>query len=306
MDAASAPTGTWFVVPTPFRGDGSLDLEGQRRLVRAAKTWDVDGLTVMGVTSEASLLTEEERSAALDAIFAEASKRVPVVVGCSAGDPGAVSRLIADARARGGAGAMVAALPGADAGDLPARYAEWREDGGLPLVIQDEPAATGVALSLDLLRKCIGAAAARTVKLEAPPTAPKIAALLATDPGLHVFGGLGGAYALPELRAGACGTMTGFAFPEIMAAIRSAAHANEWARAAALYDRFLPLIQFEAQPAVGLAVRKELLRRRGVISSARCRRDPIEIDEITRRELDDLLARLGIVPATEPLRVSDS
>jgi 4-hydroxy-tetrahydrodipicolinate synthase len=185
-------------------------------------------------------------------------------------------------------------VPGADAADLPTRYSEWRERGGLPLVIQDEPAATGVALSLDLLRKCIEAAAARTVKLEAPPTAPKIAALLATDPGLHVFGGLGGAYALAELRAGACGTMTGFAFPEIMAAIRSAAHANEWSRAAALYDRFLPLIQFEA------------LRRRGVISSARCRRDPTEIDEITRRELDGLLARLGIVPATEPLRVRES
>jgi 4-hydroxy-tetrahydrodipicolinate synthase len=305
MEPASAPTGTWFVVPTPFHEDGSLDLESQRRLIRVAQTWDVDGLTVMGVTSEASLLTEDERSAALDAISAEAADRIPLVVGCSAADPGDVASLIADARARGAVGVMVAASPGTDVDELPARYADWRERGGLPVVIQDEPAATGVTMPLDVLGKCVEAAGARTVKLEAPPTAPKIAVLLAADPGLHVFGGLGGASALAELRAGACGTMTGFAFPEIMAAIRRAGVVGEWDRAAGLYDRYLPLIQFEAQPVVGLAVRKELLRRRGAISSARCRREATQIDLVTSRELDDVLGRVGIAPTTGPVHVPD-
>ena len=300
---ASELAGTWFVVPTPFHDDGSLDLESQRRLVEAARGWGVDGITVMGVTSEASLLAEEERSSALDAIFAEASDRVPIVAGCSAADPNAVTSRIADARARGAAGAMVAAPPGADIRDLPTQFGAWRE-GGVPLVIQDEPAATGVTMSVEVLRRCIQAAGARTVKLEAPPTASKIAALLAADPGLRVFGGLGGAYALAELRAGACGTMTGFAFPEIMAAIRRQAELGEWGRAAALYDRYLPLIQFEAQPVVGLAVRKELLRRRGVIETARCRREPELIDEGSGRELDDVLRRVRVAPRLGPGSIS--
>ena len=117
-----------------------------------------------------------------------------------------------------------------------------------------------------------------------------------------MFGGLGGAYALAELRAGACGTMTGFAFPEILAAIRREGERGGWHAAAALYDRFLPLIQFEAQPVLGLAVRKELLRRRGVIDAAYCRREPTALDEVTARELDDVLARTGVEPAAAALR----
>jgi 4-hydroxy-tetrahydrodipicolinate synthase len=305
-DQEGALSGTWFVVPTPFHDDGSLDLESQRRLVRGAMEWDIDGLTVMGVTSEASSLSADERSAALDAIAATATMRVPVVVGCSAADADAVASLVADAGARGAVAAMVAAPSGLkDVGELPSFFVECRGRGGLPLVIQDEPAATGVRMSVDVLRACVETAGARTVKLESPPTAPKIAALLASDPALRLFGGLGGAYALAELRAGASGTMTGFAFPEIMAAIRRAGEAGDWRQAAALYDRYLPLIQFEAQPVSGLTVRKELLRRRGVIATARCRREPVEIDDVTRRELEDVLDRVGIEPTVTPILLDE-
>jgi 4-hydroxy-tetrahydrodipicolinate synthase len=289
-------SGTWFVVPTPFHHDGSQDLEGQQRLVQAAVRWGVDGLTVMGVTSETSLLADQERSAALDAIWEAISGRIPVVVGCSAADASQAVSLITDARSRGAVAAMVAAPPGVNVSDLPSFYAECRRRGGLPVVIQDEPAATGTTMSTDTLGACVEAASAAAIKLEGPPTAPKIAALLAARPDVRVFGGLGGAHALAELRAGACGVMTGFAFPEIMAAIRGAAEAGEWRLAGALYDRYLPLVQFEAQPVVGLAVRKELLRRRDVIGSARCRREPVELDEVTGRELDDVLARVGVEP----------
>ena len=71
-----ALSGTWFVVPTPFHADGSLDLESQRRLAASAVGWGIDGLTVMGLTSEAALLTRQERSAALDAC-----RRESVIVG---------------------------------------------------------------------------------------------------------------------------------------------------------------------------------------------------------------------------------
>jgi 4-hydroxy-tetrahydrodipicolinate synthase len=300
--AAAGFEGTWFVVPTPFAEDGSLDLKSQRGLVEAAISWGVDGLTVMGFTSEAAGLSEDERHEALGAIAESVSGRVPFVVGCSAGNPDAVTTLITDARRRGAAAAMVAAPPGmGNARDLTSFYGQCAERGGLSLVIQDEPGTTGVAMQVAVLLECLQYAGARTVKLEAPPTAPKIAAILEADPDLRVFGGLGGAYTLAELRAGACGTMTGFAFPEIMAAIRRAAERDDWSQAAAVHDRYLPLIQFEAQPVVGLAVRKELLRRRGVIDTAHCRRDPKTIDHVTIRELDDVLARVGVQPGAAPL-----
>ena len=302
--SSGALEGTWFVAPTPFADDGSLDLQSQRRLVDGAIAWGVDGITAMGVTSEAMFLTAKERSAALAAVAEAVAGRVPLVVGCSASDVDAVLEHMREARDLGAVAAMVSAPPGADVRDLLSFFQRCAEDGGLPLVIQDEPAATGVEMPVSVLGECLRAAGATTVKLEAPPTAPKIAPLLEHDPTLRVFGGLGGVYALAELRAGACGTMTGFAFPEIMASMRRGVERGDGQAAAAVYDYYLPLIQFEAQPVVGLAVRKELLRRRGVIATARCRREPVTIDEVTDRELTDVLARVGIRPDRKRLRTT--
>ncbi|HYT29954.1 MAG TPA: dihydrodipicolinate synthase family protein, partial [Actinomycetota bacterium] len=131
----------------------------------------------------------------------------------------------------------------------------------------------------------------------------KIARLLEGDPGLDVFGGLGGASALGELRRGACGTMTGFAFPEVLRAVRLAAESDDWAAAAGVFDRYLPLIQFEAQPGVGLAIRKEVLRRREVLASARARL-AAALDRRSADELDDVLTRVGITPGPDPLEVT--
>ena len=61
--------GTWYIVPTPFDGDGGLDLASLGRLVEAAIAWGVDGLTVMGVMAEPGALTPDERAAALRAVF---------------------------------------------------------------------------------------------------------------------------------------------------------------------------------------------------------------------------------------------
>jgi 4-hydroxy-tetrahydrodipicolinate synthase len=295
--------GTWFVVPTPFRPDGSLDLDGLQRLVDAAIGWTIDGLTVMGLTSEATSLTPKERADALGAIVDTVRGRVPIAVGCSEPTADRVVELIDQAREVGATGAMVAAPPLDDVEQLPDFYREVAKRGELPLVVQDEPNATGMVMDAPLLLRSLESSGARTIKLEHPPTPLKIAGLLAARPDLQIFGGLGGAYALSELRRGACGTMTGFAFPEIMTAVRMAVETGDLGLAGRLFDRYLPLIQVEAQPGYGVAIRKELLRRRGVIESAATRVPAPPIDSMMGRELDELLARLDIAPATEPIRV---
>jgi 4-hydroxy-tetrahydrodipicolinate synthase len=155
----------------------------------------------------------------------------------------------------------------------------------IPVVVQDHPASSGVQLPVDLL----AALEPAVVKAEAPPTAPKVAALLAAAPRTLVVGGLGAVALIDELDAGTIGTMTGFAFPELLCAIVRAHLSGDRGRAARLYCEALPLLLFEAQPGFGAAIRKEILVRRGVIASARTRGPSRSLDRTTTDSLNRLL-----------------
>jgi len=296
--------GTWYIVPTAFDADGALDLESQRRLIDAAIGWGVDGLTVLGVMGEANALSDDERRAVLDAVREAAADRVPVAVGCTASSARGVVALVHEARERGASAAMVS--PPTLLGNidlLPDFYARIAKEGGLPLIIQDHPASSGVMMPASVILRAAEASGSTTIKLEDQPTPPKITRLLAARPDLQVFGGLGGVSALGEMARGGCGTMTGFAFPEVLRAVRVAIEAGETRTAALIFDRYLPLIQFEGQAVVGLAIRKEILRRRGALDTNTTRGFSPRIDAITNAELDDLLDRLGIAPSIEPFIV---
>ena len=124
-------------------------------------------------------------------------------------------------------------------------------------------------------------------KLEDSPSAPKIARLRSTAPSLHAVGALGGVGLLHELDAGADGTMTGFAVPELLVEIVSANQAGERGRARRIFESELPLLAFEAQPVLELGLRKEILRRRGAIQTAIRSPAPV-IDPPTLEALDEL------------------
>ena len=291
--------GTWYIVPTPFDTAGELDLASLGRLVEAAVAWGVDGLTVMGVMAEPGALSSTERAASLRSVFDTAAGRLPIAVGCSGGALATTLELIGQARALGACAAMVAAPPLFRNVDQLPDYYRQASAAGLPLVIQDEPNATGVVIPVSILLAAAAASGSRTMKVEDPPTPPKIARLLAGNPDLDIFGGLGGVSALGELRRGACGTMTGFAYPEILRAVRLAVEAGAQRDAAVTFDRYLPLIQFEAQQVVGLAIRKEVLRRRDIFATHRTRGLTPTLDPVTLEELDELLDRLGVTPGPE-------
>jgi len=151
-----------------------------------------------------------------------------------------------------------------------------------------------------LLRMVAELPAIACIKLEQPPTPPKITALLrgleaaggpqAFHRRVTVLQGLGALYGQFELERGAHGFMTGFAFPEALKAMVAAAQGEERERARAIYRRFLPLIVYEQQP--GLAIRKEIYRLRGLIAGACVRRPGASIDAATAAELRDLLAQV--------------
>ena len=119
---------------------------------------------------------------------------------------------------------------------------------------------------------------------------------------VRVLTGLGALYGLFDLQAGSDGFNTGFAFPEVLSAMVHAAREGDWDRARSLYLRFLPLIVFEQQP--GVAVRKEVLRRRGLIESGAVRHPGGPLPPGAAEQLDALLSStLGDIDLTRPIRL---
>ena len=134
----------------------------------------------------------------------------------------------------------------------------------------------------------------RYLKLEDDPTAQKVTAILAANPDIGIFGGLGGNFMLEELQRGAIGMMTGFGFPEILVSIYRDFRAGEVDKARDTFYRYLPLIRYENQAGLNLPLRKLIYQKRGAMDNAAPRRPYPPLDEMTLVELDALLEHLGL------------
>ena len=162
----------------------------------------------------------------------------------------------------------------------------------IEIVVQDYPPISGFAMEPALLARIAREIPrARTIKLEDPPTPFKTSRILeaSKDMPVRIFGGLGGVFLLEELMAGATGAMTGFAYPEILVDIVSAFRAGDVDRAADVFYRTVPLMRFEFQEGIGMAIRKEVLRRRGALKSAAIRAPGAKLDAATLAALDRVL-----------------
>jgi 4-hydroxy-tetrahydrodipicolinate synthase len=292
----SLSPGVHSVLVTPFAADESLDEASVRTLVDYYVGAGVAGVLALGVLGEADKLSDADRERVQVAVLDEAAGRVQVTVGVSSSSTAlAVER--AQVAVRAGATAVMVAPP-ADSVAGPALRDHYRrigEHAGVPVVVQDLPSVGGVRLSVDFL----AAMAAElppgsVVKLEDPPTPAKTAALLAAAPSLPVFGGLGGTALLYELEAGSAGTMTGFALPHVLVEIVAVHQAGEPERARRVYESALPLLLFEAQPVLGLGLRKEILRRRGAIATAAVRQPAALLDEHSLAALGALLEAIDV------------
>lgn len=262
--------GVWGVLATPFSGSTlAVDDGGVARLAEHATASGATGLTVLGVFGEAARLSWEERRLVLETVLD--STDLPLVVGCTGlatapviDEAAMAVELVGDRLA----GVMVQANT-VDRATLRAHLAAINEATGAAVVIQDYPVVSGVSVSSamlgDLATELSFVAA---VKAESPPT-PVAVAELTSRCEVPVFGGLGGINLLDELACGAAGAMTGFSYPEALVACVQAWPDASKARAA-LLDH-LPLITFEQQAGVALAIRKECLRRRGLIAESAVR-----------------------------------
>ncbi|AEV82935.1 dihydrodipicolinate synthetase [Actinoplanes sp. SE50] len=289
--------GVFNILATPFTADLGVDTASIGTLVDGVLATGVDGVTVLGVAGEAHRLNAEERSLVVATAVEAVAGRVPVYVGASHDDTATVVQAGTEARKLGAAGLMIAPPKGWTAGEaLTAHYREVADSVGLPIVLQDFPAASGVDLTPEQMAELVAAVPLiTTIKLESLPTPVRTARTRALlPPGRTILGGMGGMYLLDELRHGSAGTMTGFAYTEALIDICRAWADGDVARAKSTYTRFLRLLVFEQQAGVGLAVRKEILRRRGFIADGSLRQPGQPIDELTAADLTELLADLGL------------
>jgi 4-hydroxy-tetrahydrodipicolinate synthase len=212
-----------------------------------------------------------------------------------------VRRLAHEAMIAGASGVMVAPAPGLKGDDgVYNYYAQVCTALGpdIPLVYQDYPQTTGVYLSPQVFERMVDDFKQLVMlKHEDAPGLAKLTRIREGEkkPGrrrVSILVGNGGIYYPQEMRRGADGPMTGFAWPEMLVQVYDLFAAGKAEEAEDLFDIYLPLVKHEVQPAIGLALRKEVLFKRGAIKSPKQRAPGSSLTATDRAELETLMARL--------------
>ncbi|WP_224814268.1 dihydrodipicolinate synthase family protein [Hasllibacter sp. MH4015] len=287
--------GVFTIAATPFLPDGALDLESVDTMVDFYVERGATGLTILGIMGEAGKLSSEESVAVIARVTARSD--VPVIVGVSAPGLAAIRALSLAAMEKGAAGVMVAPPGNLRTDDQIASYFQNVADvlGDVPWVLQDFPLVTGVQITPKVLRRIFDACpTCKMLKHEDWPGLEKISALREQEAAgarkISILCGNGGQFLLEEVRRGADGAMTGFAYPEMMRDITALAHSDP-DRARDIFDAYLPLIRYESQPGYGLAVRKYILAKRGAIAHPTARKPGPALSEAAIAEIETLIAR---------------
>lgn len=283
--------GVFNILATPFDTQGRIDQESLRSLVEFQIGRGAAGLTILGIMAEVSKLSDAERDLITTIVMDQVNGRIPVVVNATHTGTYLVTENARKAEAAGAAGIMVApptGLRNLDAvGDF---YRTVAAATKLTIVVQDEPITSGVIMPPSFL----AGLGLPYIKLEEAPVPAKISRILEKNSDCKMFGGLGGVFFLHEMQRGAVGTMTGFAYTEILVSIYKDYTEGRKDEAAATFYRYLPLISYEGQLVVGLAIRKEVLRRRGAIKCSDIRAPGMKVDKQGHDEISRVLDLVGL------------
>jgi 4-hydroxy-tetrahydrodipicolinate synthase len=299
LDANAA--GLFPIAPTPFTPDGRIDEASVDTLIERYLAAGATGVTVLGIMGEAPKL-ELEESIAVTERFIEGMAKLPVIVGVSAPGFAAMRALTLAVMERGAAGVMIAPPPSLRTDDqIIGYYRQAVEAIGpdIPFVIQDYPLTLTVQMTPKVIRQIVEEhSSCVMLKHEDWPGLEKISTLRGFQKEgslrpLSILTGNGGLFLDFEMERGADGAMTGYAFPEMLADLVRLQQAGRRDEAHDLFDAHLPLLRYEQQPGVGLAVRKYVMMRRGFIASDAQRKPGVALTAAARAEVDYLLARLA-------------
>jgi 4-hydroxy-tetrahydrodipicolinate synthase len=288
--------GVFTIAVTPFLPDGGIDWDSVDRMVDFYIAQGATGLTILGMMGEAGKLSADESIAVVKRVIARST--VPIVVGVSAPGFAAMKTLSDAAMDLGAAGVMVAPPSSLKTDDQILTYYHNTAEtlGDAPFVLQDFPLVTNVVIPTKVILQVVeDCPTCVMLKHEDWPGLEKISALRkASDAGarrISILCGNGGLYLLEEMLRGADGAMTGFAYPEMMAQVIAAYTAGNTAQARDIFDAYMPMVRYEAQPGLGLAIRKYTLAQRGVIVHDTLRKPGGVLSASTKAEVDALAVR---------------
>ncbi|HVV14690.1 dihydrodipicolinate synthase family protein [Amycolatopsis sp.] len=286
------PTGLIPILATPFTSDGAVDVASLRSLTEFQLSCGVDGVAVFGMASEGFALTAAEREVILREVRAVAGS-LPVVAGVN-GTSTVTALEQARAAADGGAD-QVMVLPPFLAKPSPAQVVEFFTEvaagAGTQVMIQDAPGVTGVPVDVAAVASLAGVEGITSIKVEAPPTPVKVAAVREH---LTVLGGQNAQALIEEYDNGAVGTMPACEFSDLLRPVLDDLAAGRRAEARAASTRLLPLIHLGVRPGQAWAVHKEVLLRRGIIASAKVRLPARPLEPVTEKALSEILDELSL------------
>jgi len=300
MSFASGAKGVYSIATTPFLPDGSLDLPSVDRLTDFYQECGASGLTILGIMGEAPKLEPDESRTIIRQVVKRA--RVPVVVGVSAPGFAAMRSLARDAMEMGAAGVMIAPTPSLRTDEQIVGYFTQAVEAigsDVPFVLQDYPLTLSVVMSPSVIARIVtDLPSCVMLKHEDWPGLEKISKLRAMQKAdelrpFPILCGNGGMFLDFEPERGADGAMTGYGFPDMLVELIGLHQAGRRDEAHDLFDAHLPLIRYEQQLGIGLAVRKHVLLRRGIITSDAQRKPGAALSPTARAEVDYLLARLA-------------
>jgi 4-hydroxy-tetrahydrodipicolinate synthase len=294
--------GTFAIAPTPFHEDGRIDHASIDRLTDFYAEVGCNGVTVLGILGEAPKLDAAEAEE-VAVRFVKRATNMQVIVGVSAPGFAAMRSLAKATMDAGAAGVMIAPPPSLRTDDQIIGYFKQAQEaiGDIPWVLQDYPLTLSVVFTPAVIRKIVmDSPSCVMLKHEDWPGLEKISALRGFQKDgslrpLSILTGNGGLFLDFEMERGADGAMTGYAFPELLIDVVRLSKEGKRDAAHDLFDAHLPLIRYEQQPGAGLAVRKYVLNKRGVIASSAQRKPGATITAAAKAEVDYLLSRVARV-----------
>jgi len=293
--------GVFPIAPTPFFDDGSIDMDSIDRITDFYVACGSTGITVLGQLGEAPKLEHAEAISVATRVIQHAGA-LPVVVGVSAPGFAAMRALTREVMERGAAGVMIAPPNTLRTDDqIVGYYKQAAEAIGVdvPFVLQDYPLTFAVQMTPGVIRRIVSEVPSCVMlKHEDWPGLEKISLLRSFEREgsmrhISILCGNGGLFLDYEMERGADGANTGYCFPDLLCDVVRLSAAGQREQAHDLYDAHLPLIRYEQQPGVGLAVRKYVLMRRGLLTSDAQRKPGAPMSATARAEVDHLLQRLA-------------
>ncbi|HEX4763437.1 MAG TPA: dihydrodipicolinate synthase family protein [Usitatibacter sp.] len=294
--------GVYVIAPTPFMPDGKIDESSIDRMTDFFLKAGVDGITVLGQLGEAPKMTHEESVGIVKRVIARA--KVPIVVGVSAPGFAAMRALTQDVMALGATGVMIAPPNTLRTDDSIVQYYKQASEAigaDVPFVIQDYPLTFSVQMTPAVIKRiATDNPSCWFLKHEDWPGLDKISTLKGWEKDgsmrkLPILIGNNALFLDFEVERGADGANTGYCFPDMLVDVVKLSKAGKRDEAHDLFDAHLPLIRYEQQPGPGLAVRKYVMMRRGIIAHDTLRKPGASLSSTARAEVDYLMARVARV-----------